>query len=130
MNTILLVDDSRVTREVLKVFLIGKNLTVLEAVDGLAAMRVIHEQHPDLVIADLRMPKLDGYGLLEAVRADARIRATPVMILTGTTDAQTAERCRAAGALEVLSKPIQPRPLLEAVARHLPFSSTTPSHHP
>jgi two-component system chemotaxis response regulator CheY len=130
MNTILLVDDSRVTREVLKVFLIGKNLTVLEAVDGLAAMRVIHEQHPDLVIADLRMPKLDGYGLLEAVRADARIRATPVLILTGTTDAQTAERCRAAGALEVLSKPIQPRPLLEAVARHLPFSSTAPSHHP
>lgn len=130
MNTILLVDDSRVSREVLKVFLIGKNLTVLEAVDGVAAMRVIHEHHPDLVIADLRMPKLDGCGLLEAVRADARTRSTPVVILTGTTDAQTAERCRAAGALEVLSKPIQPRALLEAVARHLPFPPATPSTHP
>jgi two-component system chemotaxis response regulator CheY len=130
MNTILLVDDSRVSREVLKVFLIGRNLTVLEAVDGIQALRVIHEHHPDLVIADLRMPKLDGCGLLEAVRGDARTRATPVVILTGTTDAETTQRCRTAGALEVLSKPIQPRALLEAIARHLPSTSAAPSTPP
>lgn len=130
MSTILLVDDSRVSREVLKVFLIGRNLTVLEAADGLAAMKVIHERHPDLVIADLRMPKLDGCGLLDALRADARTRTTPVMILSGSADAETAARCRAAGALEVLAKPIQPRALLEAVARHLPFAPATPSTRP
>lgn len=130
MNTILLVDDSRVSREVLKVFLIGRNLTVLEAVDGQAAMKMIHEHHPDLVVADLRMPKLDGCGLCEAVRADARTRATPVVILTGTADAETVERCRAAGAREVLTKPIQPKALLEAVGRHLPAPSTSASLRP
>lgn len=126
MSTILLVDDSRVSREVLKVFLIGKNVTVLEAQDGLAAMKAIHEHHPDLVIADLRMPKLDGCGLAEAVRADPRTRATPLVILTGTADAETMARCRAAGAREVLTKPIQPAALLAAVGRHLP--ATAPSN--
>ncbi len=126
MSTILLVDDSRVSREVLKVFLIGKNVTVLEAQDGLAAMKAIHEHHPDLVIADLRMPKLDGCGLAEAVRADPRTRSTPLVILTGTADAETMARCRAAGAREVLTKPIQPAALLAAVGRHLP--ATAPSN--
>lgn len=121
MSTILLVDDSRVSREVLKVFLIGKNVTVLEAVDGVEAMKIVHEHHPDLVVADLRMPRLDGCGLCDQIRADARTRATPVLILTGTADAATVERCRAAGAREVLRKPIQPKALLEAVDRHLPL---------
>jgi CheY-like chemotaxis protein len=120
MSTILLVDDSRVSREVLKVFLIGRHDHVLEAVDGVEAMRVIHEHHPDLVVADLRMPKLDGCGLCEAVRADPRTRTTPIVILTATADEETVARCRAAGAREVLKKPIQPKELLEAVGRHLP----------
>jgi CheY-like chemotaxis protein len=127
MSTILLVDDSRVSREVLKVFLIGRSWTVLEAVDGVAAMRAIHEHHPDLVIADLRMPKLDGCGLAEAIRADARIAATPLVILTGTADTETVQRCRAAGAREVLTKPIQPAALLAAVGRHLPASADASS---
>jgi len=130
MSTILLVDDSRVSREVLKVFLIGRHDTVLEAVDGVEAMRVIHERHPDLVVADLRMPRLDGFGLCEAIRADARTRATPVVILTGTADADTVARCRGAGAREVLLKPIQPKALLEAVGRHLTSTATAASLHP
>jgi CheY-like chemotaxis protein len=126
MTTILLVDDSRVSREVLKVFLIGRAVNVLEAIDGVAAMRAIHEHHPDLVIADLRMPKLDGCALAEAVRADPRTRATPLVILTGTADAETMARCRAAGAREVLTKPIQPAALLAAIDRHLPAPAASP----
>lgn len=120
--TILLVDDSRVSREVLKVFLIGLKVTVLEAVDGVEALRMVHERHPELVVADLRMPRLDGLGLCEALRADARTRETPILVLTGTADADTVARCRAAGAREVLNKPIQPKALIEAVGRHLPLS--------
>jgi two-component system chemotaxis response regulator CheY len=120
MNTILLVDDSRVSREVLKVFLIGRHSRVLEAADGVQALRMMHEHHPDLVIADLEMPKLDGLGLCEAIRSDARLHTTPVLILSGTSTPETARLCLAAGALEVLAKPIQPQPLLAAVGRHLP----------
>jgi two-component system chemotaxis response regulator CheY len=120
MKTILLVDDSRVSREVIKVFLIGRRYRVLEAPDGVQALRVMHEYHPDLVIADLEMPKLDGFGLCEAIRTDTRLRTTPVLVLSGTRGPETDKRCRAAGALEVLAKPIQPQPLLAAIARHLP----------
>jgi CheY-like chemotaxis protein len=119
MPTILLVDDSRATREIIKVYLIAKDVTLLEAADGTEALAAARAAPPDLVLADLRMPKLDGCGLCEAMRADPRTRDVPVVILTSNRDAETARRCRAAGAREVLQKPIQPQPLLDAVSRHL-----------
>jgi CheY-like chemotaxis protein len=130
MHTVLLVDDSRVSREVLKVFLIGKNVTVIEAIDGVEAMKAIHERHPDLVVADLRMPRLDGFGLCEAIRADPRTSATAVLILTGSADAEVVERLRKLGAREVLKKPIQPKALLDAVERHLPTAPPVASVRP
>ena len=119
MKTILLVDDSRVTREVLKVYLVAKDIVVVDAVDGAEALAKVRAARPDLVLADLRMPKLDGCGLCEALRADPRTRDVPVVILTSDRDPETARRCRAAGAREVLQKPIQPQPLLDAIHRHV-----------
>ena len=119
MKTILLVDDSRVTREVLKVYLVAEDIAVVDAADGAEALAKVRASRPDLVVADFRMPKLDGCGLCEALRADLRTRDVPVLILTSDRDADTARRCRAAGAREVLQKPIQPQPLLDAVYRHI-----------
>jgi CheY-like chemotaxis protein len=130
MSTILLVDDSRVSREVLKVFLIGRNARILEAADGRQALTLMHEHHPDLVIADLEMPELDGIGLCEAIRADPRLRSSPVLVLSGTATPEQKRRCRAAGALEVLAKPIQPQALLAAVDRHLHPPAITPAPGP
>lgn len=120
MNTILLVDDSRVSREVIKVFLIGRHVRVIEAADGVQALSAMREHQPDLVIADLEMPKLDGLGLCQAIRADARLRNVPLLVLSGNVTTEAAQHCRAAGALEILVKPIQPQALLAAIARHLP----------
>ncbi len=119
MTTILIVDDSRVTREVLKVYLIAKDVTLVEAADGAEALEKARRAPPDLVVADMRMPKLDGCGLCSALREDLRTREVPVVILTSNRDDETVRRCRAAGAREILQKPIQPQPLLEAVNRHL-----------
>ena len=119
MTTILLVDDSRVTRELMKVYLIAKDVEFVEASDGAEALDKARAAPPDLVLADLRMPKLDGFGLCEAMRDDWRTQHVPIVILTSNGDADTALRCRAAGAREVLQKPIQPKPLLAAVNRHL-----------
>jgi CheY-like chemotaxis protein len=119
MATILLVDDSRVTRELIKVYLIPERHAVLEAADGEEALREARRSRPDLVLADMRMPRLDGAGLCEAISADPETCAIPVLILTSSADAETARRLRAAGAREVLIKPIQPQPLLDAVHRHL-----------
>jgi CheY-like chemotaxis protein len=120
MKRILLVDDSRVTRELMKVYLIAKDVTLLEAADGQEALEKARAEVPDLVIADMRMPRLDGGGLCEAMAKDPRIAHVPVVILTSNGDADTRRRARAAGAREVLKKPIQPHELLEAVKRNLP----------
>jgi CheY-like chemotaxis protein len=127
VTKILLVDDSRVTRELIKVYLIAKGVELLEAADGAEAFEVARSERPDLVLADLRMPKLDGAALCKAMGADLRTRQIPVLILTSNADESTASRCRAAGAREVLRKPIQPQPLLEALGRHLPSFTPPPA---
>ena len=119
MKRILLVDDSRVTRELIKVYLIAKDVTLQEAVDGQDALDQVRKDPPDLVLADMRMPRLDGAGLCEALRGDPATKGVPVVILTSNNDADTRRRARSAGAREVLKKPIQPQALLEAVNRHL-----------
>jgi CheY-like chemotaxis protein len=116
---ILLVDDSRVTREVIKVYLIARGVELLEAGDGVEALAVIRRERPDVVVADLRMPRLDGAGLCEALRADPELARTPVLILTSNRDAETVRRAKAAGAREVLTKPVQPQPLQDAIHRQL-----------
>jgi CheY-like chemotaxis protein len=118
--TVLLVDDSRVTREVIKLFLVGRGYRILEAADGVQALRMMHEHHPDLVLTDYDMPELDGLGLCEAISEDSRFRGTRVLVLSGTATPEQSRRCKAAGAREILAKPIQPRPLLDALQRHLP----------
>jgi CheY-like chemotaxis protein len=120
MKRILLVDDSRVTRELMKVYLIGRDVTLLEAADGAEALQKVRADRPDLVVADMRMPVLDGAELCDALRADPTTRHVPVLILTSNKDLATRRRAREAGAREVLQKPIQPQALLEAVERHLP----------
>ncbi len=127
MKRILVVDDSRVTRELMKVYLIARDVTLLEAVDGQDALEKVRASLPDLVIADLRMPRLDGSGLCEALRRDPATRDVPVVILTSNRDAETRRKAVAAGAREVLQKPIQPHALLDAVNRHLPAAAIAPA---
>jgi CheY-like chemotaxis protein len=119
MRRILLVDDSRVTRELIKVYLIAKDVELQEAPDGAEALRMIRANPPDLVLADLLMPRLDGFGLCQALKADPRLRKVPVLILTSNRDADVEQRLMQVGALQVLQKPIQPQPLQDAIQRHL-----------
>jgi diguanylate cyclase (GGDEF)-like protein len=117
---ILLVDDSRLTREVLKLYLMSvEAVTLADAENGLDALERIRRDRPNLVLADLRMPRLDGVGLCKALRADPATADIPVVILTGHLEPALYAECMAAGAREVLTKPIEPLHLLNVVNRHL-----------
>lgn len=118
MKTILLVDDSQVTRELIKVYLIVKDVRILEARDGLEALDVARRECPDLVLCDLRMPRLDGPGLCRQLAADPALRSVPVIILTSNKDAASRRACLDAGARAVLGKPVGPHDLHDAVRRH------------
>jgi CheY-like chemotaxis protein len=118
VKTILLVDDSKVTRELIKVYLIVKDVRVLDAADGQQALEVARAERPDLILCDLRMPRLDGPGLCRALAADPELCLTPVIILTSNKDEASQRLCREAGARAVLTKPVGPHDLHEAVRRH------------
>ena len=121
MPKILLVDDSLVTREVMKVYLVSPDVLLFDASNGEQAMELIRREKPDLVLADMRMPRLDGPGLCRALQTDPdrSLAAIPVVILTSSRDAESRQTCLSAGAREVLTKPVQPVDLLAAVNRQL-----------
>ncbi len=118
MKTILLASDSKVTLELIKVYLIDKDVRVLDVRDGVEALTIARVERPDLVLCDLRMPRLDGPGLCRGLAADPTLRETPVIILTSTRDKDSLRQCREAGVRAVLLKPIGPNELYEAVQRH------------
>ena len=90
MIKVLTVDDSRTMRDMLRLALAGGDFAVTQAVDGEHGLEVLSESGADVIITDINMPKLDGFGFIERVREDADYRATPILVLTAK--AQTARR--------------------------------------
>lgn len=114
---VLTVDDSRTMRDMLKMALDGAGFRVVQAVDGLHGLEVLESHAPDVIITDINMPNLDGFGFIEAVRGDTRRRATPILVLTTESDAEKKQRARDAGASGWIVKPFDPVKLVDAVRR-------------
>ena len=92
----------------------------VEAVaDGEAALRAARERPPDLVLADVMMPGLDGFGLLRELRADARTRELPIILLSARAGEESRVEGLAAGADDYLIKPFSARELVARVESHL-----------
>jgi two-component system chemotaxis sensor kinase CheA len=81
-HSILVVDDSLTTRTLEKSILEANGYRVQVAVDGLEALTRLRTEQPDLVITDIQMPRLDGFGLLEAMKNDSNLHRIPVIVVT------------------------------------------------
>jgi CheY-like chemotaxis protein len=90
-----------------------------DASSGKEAIAKIREERPNLVLADLQMPELDGLGLCKALRDDPSISQVPVIILTAYLDPTAYDQCIASGAKDVLSKPVEPVQLLNIINRYV-----------
>ena len=108
----LVVDDEEMTRNLLRLMLSRSNFTVLEAGGGYAALEMIQEHRPDLVILDLMMPDLDGFSVCERVRAQAEFADMPIFILSARADQETIARGLSLGATKYLTKPVGYKDLL------------------
>ncbi len=116
-RTVLTVDDSRTMRDMLRMALAGAGYNVVEAVDGEHGLEVLSAHRPDVIITDINMPKLDGFGFIEAVRVDDDYRAIPILVLTTESDPSKKQRAREAGATGWIVKPFNPEKLVEAIRR-------------
>lgn len=119
-KTILTVDDSRMMREMLLMVLQGAGFNVVQAEDGAEGLEALARSNPDVIITDINMPKLDGYGFIEGVRRDERYRATPILVLSTESSAEKKGRARDAGATGWIVKPFQADTLLDVVRRVSP----------
>jgi CheY-like chemotaxis protein len=119
MTRVLIADDKETSRELIRMVLESLGYEVREANDGLEAVRYARELPPDLIILDLQMPVLDGFGALAELRGDQTLAATPIMALTASAMQGDRERALAAGFDSYVSKPIPLAKLREEITRLL-----------
>jgi type II secretory ATPase GspE/PulE/Tfp pilus assembly ATPase PilB-like protein/ActR/RegA family two-component response regulator len=108
---VLLVEDEDALRRVLKDLLEREGFTVFEAADGVKALDEIDRANPDIVVLDLNLPRLDGYGVLSHLRARPATAELPVIVLTAKGDEDSEVRVFEYGASDYLTKPFRPRAL-------------------
>ncbi|HEY0945536.1 MAG TPA: response regulator [Opitutaceae bacterium] len=125
--TILSVDDEQDVTDLVSFHLRKAGYEVLTAADGRQALEVIQRRRPDLVILDLMLPDIDGFGVCEILRRQAATATIPIIILTAwaTTDAKSLGL--ELGALDYLTKPFSPKQLVERVRHLLDLRPTPPA---
>ena len=115
---VLVVDDNADLRRYVA-RLLSTQFEVITAADGIAALEIIQKQKPDLVLTDAMIPKLDGFGLLKAIRSRPELRTIPVILLSARAGEESRIEGLHAGADDFLVKPFSGRELLARVNVHV-----------
>ena len=101
---ILVVEDTELLRRMYKDRLLQDGYDVVDAADGLAALSILRDEHFDLILLDLIMPRMGGIEVLEAVKQDPRTQSIPVVVLTNLGEEATIEHAVSLGAVDYLIK--------------------------
>lgn len=115
---ILVIDDYADNRELLRIMLEANGYEVREAENGLEGLRAAREELPDLVLVDLSMPELDGWGVLRELRSDARTRDIPCASVSAAPDSDLLP-ASGQGFDATLTKPFRRQELIATVERLL-----------
>ena len=114
---VLIVDDDADVRAVWRDWLTLWRFTVIEAENGSVAIDRIRERRPDVVIMDVTMPVLDGFGATARLKAEPGSASLPILLLSADTEPSAAARARQSGGDVFLGKPIRAGELLEEIRR-------------
>ena len=115
---VMVIDDSNTIRRSAEIFLAQAGCQVVLAEDGFDALAKIADHAPDLIFVDIMMPRLDGYQTCALIKKNARLKSTPVIMLSSKDGLFDRARGRLAGSDEYLTKPFTKESLLRSVASH------------
>ena len=114
---ILLAEDNLSNIKTISGYLAVKGYQVITANDGQEAIELAKSEHPDLILMDIQMPKLDGLEAMKQIRQDSEIKDIPIIALTALAMEGDRKKCLAAGATDYLSKPIRLRELTTMIEK-------------
>jgi twitching motility two-component system response regulator PilG len=117
---VMVIDDSNTIRRSAEIFLGQSGCQVLLAEDGFDALAKIADHLPDVIFVDIMMPRLDGYQTCALIKKNARLRGTPVIMLSSKDGLFDRARGKMVGSDEYLTKPFTKDSLIKAVATHAP----------
>lgn len=118
-HKILVVDDDSSIRRLLSYMLEKAGYTVITAEDGIEALARVESTKPDVVITDLMMSKLDGYGLCRSIRGHREYDNIRIIVLTARDQSSDIELLKASGVDSVMKKPINPQELTKTIREFL-----------
>ena len=121
---ILVADDNEINLMTVTDYLRANKLRVIQARDGLEAVKMVREHIPSLVLMDIQMPLMDGLDAIAHLRADDKHTDMPIIALTSRAMVGDRERCIAVGANDYLSKPVNMKQLVKTIRAHLPNDET------
>ena len=114
--TVLIVDDDPINRDLLSRHLTARGYRALSMEHGAWAIEILETEQVDVILLDLDMPKMNGYETLERLKADARLAAIPVVVVSAADRADVVIRCVRLGAEDYVAKPLDPAVLSARVA--------------
>src|SRR5256714_3010544 len=123
----LVVDDSPETLRLLTDALDGAGMTVMVALDGASAMRIVDQITPDIVLLDAIMPGMDGFETCKRLKCDAGLSKVPIIFMTGLAETEHIVRGLEAGGVDYVTKPIVVEEMLARIRVHLANARMTQS---
>lgn len=119
MKTILVIEDERAERERACAALEGAGYKVISARDGQAGLDAAIHHPPDIIVSDIKLPKLDGYEVLDELSKNDRTKSIPFVFMSYLADRHEVRKGMDLGADDYLSKPVKESDLIKAVAARL-----------
>lgn len=114
-HKILVIDDSRVIRNMVRDMLPKGNFEVLEAKDGVEGMQCIHQEHPNLIMLDFLLPRMSGWEVFQQIQGQPELQKIPLVLMSGRREEVAEKITEPFEFFEFIEKPFEQKQLFEAI---------------
>ena len=118
-KSVLIVEDNELNMKLFNDLLEAHGYATLKTRDGIEALKMAREHHPDLIIMDIQLPEVSGLDVTKWLKEDEKLRDIPVIAVTAFAMKGDEEKIREGGCQDYIAKPISVTKFLETVAKHL-----------